>query len=148
MMRRWMRTAALLLMPVIAACEEDPVVSDPADAVATMRLTLGSQVVAVHENGADKPIVILTGPSPITASFFRANGTEMSLPSASYRLDITSDNTGRVSFTRGTGSFSGTLNGNIAGSTVLRVSLLRTSDNRVVFGPHPVNITIQQSTES
>lgn len=148
MTTKWMRTAALLLLPVMAACEEDPVASDPADDLAQIRLLIGTQTININEGGPDKAITIPFGTTAISATFWRANGTQLSLPSSSYRLDITSANSGRVIFTRGSSNFGGTLNGVTTGSTTLSIGLFHTGEDHYDFGPHNVNITVQQATDS
>lgn len=142
-MTRWMRAAALaLLVPALAACDDDGTEpNDHADDVAIIRLAVGTQTFNIMQSGAQGGLTIPVGSTPVTATFLAANNDVLTIGS-NFRLDVDSQNSSRVTFTR-TGSFSGTLTGVAAGTAVVNVCLRHIADNHCDFGPHPINVTVQ-----
>jgi hypothetical protein len=147
-MSKWMRVAALMLLPVMAACtdDSDPVDDgDPADAITMIRLTIGSQTVDITEAGANRAVDVPRGATAVAASFYNAGGGEVVLSSSStYAIELVSQNTGRLTFTR-TGAFAGTFNGLQTGAVTVAVSLLHGS--HADFGPRNVTINVQAPTD-
>jgi hypothetical protein len=136
---------AILALGLPAASCDDETAPEEEPEVATMRLTVGAQTVNVADDGTvtGGPIVIAQGNTAISAAFLRADGTADPLVTADvFRLDIESDNAGIASFVRG-GSFSGSLVGAAAGSTILRFSLFHLEEQHEDFGPFPVAVTVQ-----
>jgi len=134
----------------MASCtdDEEPIgSSDPADAVVTIRLTIGQETVDVTASGASRSSVDLPrGAITLAATFLNANGTAVTLPSSTtYALDVVSSNTGRLTFTR-TGAFTGTLNGLLTGSTTIAVNLIHGSHSHI--GPRNVTINVLPATDS
>jgi hypothetical protein len=148
-MTKWMRIAALALIPMLSACSDDQIVDDDDDLgeeVATIRLTIGQQTVDVDQDGANLSFDIPRGTSTITASFLRQSGTALVLPSnGEYAVNFVSANTARMSFAR-TGDFSGTLNGLQTGPVLMSVELLHGSHSD--FGPHNVTVNVLPPTDN
>lgn len=148
-MIKWMRLAAMMLLPVMAACAEDsdPIDSgDPADAITMIRLTIGSQTVDITEAGANRAVDVPRGSTPVTATFYNQGGGEVLLSSSStYAINLVSQNTGRLTFTR-TGAFTGTFGGIQTGAVIVAVSLLH--GDHEDFGPRNVTINVLPATDS
>ena len=149
MMTKWMRIAALALIPLAAACEDDTdggTDVDPGDDVETIRLTMGSQVVNISSGGAvSGSLDIPRGQTQMTATFLRANGTTLTLPSTGFQINVTPTNTSRVTVAR-VNNFTVTLNGLQSGAVGLSVALAHGTHNEV--GPHTVNATVANATEN
>jgi hypothetical protein len=149
-MTKWMRVAALMLLPVFAACTDD---SDPIDnddlgeSVETIRLQIGTSFVDITDAGANPASVdVPRGATPVAASFLNANGTTVSLSSSStYSVEVVSGNTQRLTFTR-TGAFTGNFNGIQTGAVTVQVSLLHGSHTD--FGPRSVTINVLPATDN
>jgi|SRR5688572_9258656 hypothetical protein len=148
-MSKWMRVAALMLLPAMAACSDDsdPIDSDdPAESIVMVRLNIGGQTVEITEAGANRAVDVPRGATSLDATFFNAAGNPVTLSSTStYALDVVSSNTGRLTFTR-TGPFSGTLNGLQTGSATIAVKILHGSHED--FGPRNVTINVLPATEN
>lgn len=148
-MGKWMRVAALMLLPVMAACSDDngPVDNtDPGEDVVLIRLTIGTATVDVTAGGASRGVDVPRGATSIDAAFLNANGNPVTLPASStYALDVVSSNTQRLTFTR-TGAFSGSLNGLQTGAVTLSVSLVHGSHTD--FSPRTVNVNVLPATDS
>jgi hypothetical protein len=142
-MTKWMRIAALALVPMLSACTEDPIIdedTDPGDDVATIRLQIGQQTVDVGPGGAVLTFDIPRGESTINASFLRQSGTTLTLPSTGeYSVSFIPATPSRMTFTR-TGHFSGTLTGLQTGPTTMQVALVHGSHSD--FGPHNVTVNV------
>jgi hypothetical protein len=147
-MSKLMRVAALLILPVLAACADnsDPVENDDlADSITTIRLTIGTQTVDITEQGASRAVDVPRGTTSVEASFLNANGNNVTLPSnTTYAIEIVSQNTSRLTFTR-TAAFSGTFNGLQTGAATVAVSLLHGSHSD--FGPRNVTINVLPATD-
>ena len=149
-MTKWMRVAALVLLPMMAACEDDStgnVPDDIGEEVATIRLTLGSQTVDVAQNGSvSGDFDIPRGPSTMTATFLRQSGTPITLPSTgAFTIGVVSSNTGRVTVAQ-TNPFSVTLNGVQTGNATISVALVHGSHNEI--GPFTVPVTVLPATDN
>ena len=148
-MAKWMGVAALMLLPVMAACSEDngPIDNaDPGDDVAMIRLTIGQATVDVTAGGASRGVDVPRGATAIDAAFLNANGNPVTFPASStFAIEVTSSNTGRLTFTR-TGPFSGTLNGIQTGAATISVSLVHGS--HIDFQPRTVNINVLPATDN
>ncbi|MGE0160321.1 MAG: hypothetical protein AB7T31_12995 [Gemmatimonadales bacterium] len=141
---RFARIVLLAGGMVLAGCNDDPVVEDEPE-VATMRLTIGSQVVDVDDTGAvtGGPIALTTGVNPtVTAQWLKADGSaETLVTSGVFELRAEPANTAVVTFTR-TGAFAGTLDGLTAGSTQIEFSLFHLEEGHEDFGPFDVDVTV------
>lgn len=148
-MRKWMRIAALMILPAIAACSDDsdPIDNDdPADAITTIRLVIGSQSVDITESGASRAVDVPRGNTAVDATFLNANGNTVILPSnTTYAIQVVSQNTQRLTFAR-TGAFAGTFNGVQTGPVTVEVSLLHGSHTD--FGPRNVTINVLPATDN
>jgi hypothetical protein len=148
-MTKWMRIAALAILPALAACSDDqgPVDNDdPADDITTIRLTIGDDVVDITQGGANRGVDVPRGATSIDAAFLNANGNAVILPgTASYQLSLVPNNTSRLTFTR-TGPFAGTLNGIGTGAVLLEVELEHSDHSH--FGPHNVSINVLPATDN
>jgi hypothetical protein len=147
--RRRTRLAALLLTGVVAivtaACGDDPVEPpDPAEEVAAVRLTIGTQTVTVNEGGTvtGGPINLTAGgSSAVTATWIRSDETTVTGLEADFELRIIPTNTGIVTFTS-TATFAGTLNGVAAGTTTVQVQLFHLEEQHGDFD-QLVPVTVQ-----
>jgi hypothetical protein len=147
---KWMRIAVLALIPLAAACEEDGdggTDVDVGEEVATIRLTMGSQSVDISSVGVvSGTLDIPRGATQLTASFLRANGTSIALPSTgTFQINVTPTNTARVTVAR-VSNFVVTLNGLQTGAVGLSVELHHGSHAEV--GPHTVNATVLPATDT
>ena len=142
-MTKWMRVAALVLLPVMAACEEEATGNneeDPGEEVAVIRLAIGSQTVDIANGSAAGTLDIPRGASTLTATFHRQSGTPITLPSTgAFTIAVTSNNTSRVTVSQ-TNPFSVTVNGLQTGPASLNVSLVHGSHTEL--GPVPVSVNI------
>jgi hypothetical protein len=150
MMTKWLRIAALALIPMMAACTEDNEGTtdvDPADDVATIRLTMGSQSVDISRTGSVAGnFEVPRGPSTVTATFLRSNGTPISLPATgSFQINIVSSNSSRLTVGR-TSPFVMTLNGVQTGAVTLQVSLMHGSHDDI--GPFNVSATVLPASDN
>jgi hypothetical protein len=147
---KWMRIAVLALIPLAAACEEDGdggTDVDPGEDVETIRLTMGSQSVDISRGGVvSGTLEIPRGATQLSASFLRANGTSIALPSTgTFQINVTSTNTSRATVAR-VSNFVVTLNGLQTGAVGLSVELHHGSHAEV--GPHTVNATVLPATDT
>lgn len=136
--------AATLL---VAACSDSTDPDDQENEVVTMRLTVGTQVVNVSDNGTvtGGPLVLAVGANTITAAFLKANGQpdEHVVP-AEYQLNVVIDGGAPITFTRSTTNpFSGTLTASatVTGAT-LQFSLYHLEEDHDDFGPFPVTVNV------
>ena len=134
---------AMFTLLAVAACDDDPVEpEDPADAVVTMRLTVGTQAINITDgNVTGGPINLSVGNMAITATFLDDAGAQVT-GLDDFELRVTSDNATVASFNR-TGAFAGNLVGAAAGQTILRFSLFHLEEQHDDFGPFPVSVTVQ-----
>ena len=149
-MTKWMRVAALVLLPVMAACEDDATGTtqeDIGEEVATIRLTLGSQTVDISATGSvSGNFDIPRGNSTMTATFLRQSGTPITLPATgAFTISAVSSNTGRVTVAQ-TNPFSVTLNGVQTGTATLAVGLVHGSHTEI--GPFPVPVTVLPAVDN
>ena len=114
------RAAPLLLITLLlAGCKDDPVDAEPEPTFATMRLTVGTQVINITRQGgaiSGGPIVLQRNvATPVTGTFLLANGQAdpVVVPSR-FELRVTPVS-GGVTFAR-TGPLAGTLTGPTAGA--------------------------------
>lgn len=147
-MSKWMRVAALMLLPAMAACtdDSDPIArDDPAEDIVMIRLNIGGQIVDITEAGANRSVDVPRGATTLDASFLNANGNPVTLSSTStYALGVVSSNTSRLTFTR-TGPFAGTLNGLQTGAATIAVSIIHGSHDD--FSPRNVTINVLPATD-
>jgi hypothetical protein len=149
-MTKWMRVAALVLLPMMAACEEEangPDEVDPGEEVAVIRLALGNQTVDVAQNGSvSGTLDVPRGNSTLSATFHRQSGTPITLPSTgAFTIGVTSSNPGRVSVAQ-TNPFSVTLNGVQTGTATLAIRLIHGSHDEI--GPFNVTVNVLPATDN
>lgn len=149
MMTKWMRVAALALVPMMAACNEDETGpdADPGEEVQTIRLTLGTQTVDVSRTGSVAgTFAIPRGQSTVTVSFLRENGTPLTLPATGgFQINLTPSNAARVTVTR-VGPYQFTLNGVQTGAVNFGVELIHGSHTEL--GPFTVGATVDPATDT
>jgi hypothetical protein len=134
---------ALSLGLMLAACTGAEPEAEPA--VATMRLTVGTQTIDVADNGAVTPAagITISANTNLTATFLKADGSAETLVTADeFELRVTPANAALVTFTR-SGAFAGTLNRLASGSTQLSVELFHLIEQHEDLGPFNVPITVQ-----
>ncbi len=149
-MSKWSQAAALMLLPLMAACtsDQDPIDNgDPADDIATIRLTIGQQTVDITEaSGASREVDVPRGATTLNASFINANGNPVTLSSTStFFIDVVPSNTARLTFTR-TSPFGGNLNGLQTGAVPVAITLMHGSHPD--FGPRNVTINVLPPTDN
>jgi hypothetical protein len=137
------RLAPLLLaLAFVTACDNDPVEpGDPADDIATIRLTAGTATVNITEGGAQGGLTIPLGATSVTATFLDVAGDSVTI-GGEFEIRLTSSNSALVTFAR-TGQFAGTLTGVAAGSAIVAVELFHTGEGHSDFGPHNLTVTVQ-----
>jgi hypothetical protein len=151
---RWTRALAfvplLAAIATLAACDDNPTDDDddgddPAEAIATMRITIGAITIFMTPEGT-----IPSGPTSFTvgggvhivsAAFLDANG-QVVTGLGDFEFRLTPTNTSLVTFAR-TGPFSGTLTRVAPGTTTLRVGLFHTGEGHFDIGEHQIPITVQ-----
>lgn len=141
--------AAIALIPtvlVLGACDDDVIEPDNEPTFSTVVFTVGTQTVTMAEaTGAvtGGPITLQAGQNAnMTATFRLANGSADPVVTASdFRLDVASDNSAIVSFTR-TGPFAGTLVAGQKGTTNLRIELFHIGEGHEEFGPFPLTVVV------
>jgi hypothetical protein len=148
-MTKWMRVAALVLLPMMAACEDDATggdTDDPGEEVTTIRLTMGGQSIDITNGVASGTLDIPRGQSTLTATFLRQTGTPVTLPgTGAFTLSVVSSNSARAAVTQTT-PFSVTLNGLQTGAVTLNVALQHGSHPDL--GPVPVSATVLAATDN
>jgi hypothetical protein len=155
-MRRWGRLLVLaLLLPTLGACDDGPFGFDDNDEeelqqemdasqVAFLRLVIGSTTIVIDQAGTVIGQAVTIGPpnAAITAFPLDSNSQPLRLDSTAFRLDVTPDATGRITFAR-TGVFSGEFTRNGPGPAKFAVALFHTTRNHQDFGPDTVHVTVQ-----
>lgn len=133
----------MLLAVAFTACRESTDPGDPEPEVATIRLTVGANVVSIAENGAvtGGPLRITTTDQVLTADFLRADGTPDPLvTSVAHRLDLAAS--AGITFTP-TSAFMGSIRGATAGTTgTIQVSLFHVEEGHADLGPFPVPVQV------
>ena len=142
--RRMLATFFLAILPVLAACNDDP--AEPGEELpAAMRLTVGSQIVTVDDAGnvTGGPITIPVGTTSITAVFLDADLQPADFVSATeFELRVTPASTAIVTFARAS-AFAGSLTGVSTGSTTIEFALFHLEEQHDDFGPFNVPLTVQ-----
>jgi hypothetical protein len=143
--RRTLSTAFLLaIAPALAACDSSTEPEEEPEVVA-VRLTVGTQIVTVADNGVvtGGPIAIGVGATAISAVFLNAAGEPDDHVSADeFELLVVPGSTGVVTFAR-TSAFAGTLTGVAVGNTSIEVALFHIEEQHEDFGPFLVALTVQ-----
>jgi hypothetical protein len=143
--RRFALVTAIVALGFGSACSDDPVEPpDPADEIATVRVTIGTQTVNFTEGGPNPgSITVPVGTNNVTVTFLRANNSTVTLDGNEFEIQLNSQNTARVTFER-TAPFAGNLRGVAAGSAaVVVVQLYHKQEMHADFGPHNLNVTVQ-----
>jgi hypothetical protein len=135
-------------MALLVACDDSPTdeEEDPADAIATLRITLANITVSMRaEDGniASGPtsFVIGSGSHVLTAAFLDQSGQPVA-GLTDFELRVTPVNAALVTFAR-TGAFSGTVTRVAAGTTRLKVGLWHTEEGHFDIGEFEVQIIVQ-----
>ncbi len=133
---------------MLAACDDDSTDEDddPAEAIATIQLTVGASTVTLNTSGTviagPSPIVIPTGTHNVTAAFLDDVGASVNADLGEFELRLTPANASLLTFSR-TGGFTATLTGVAAGSTSLDFVLWHKVEQHEDLGPWPVFVTVQ-----
>jgi hypothetical protein len=149
-LNRWTRSLAFVptiaALSLLAACGDDPVEpGDPAEEIATIRITIGANTANLNVDGtaiSGIPIVIPAGTHPVTATFLDDAGASLNAELGEFEMRLTPANTAVLTFAR-TGAFAGTVTRVAAGSTNLSFVLWHLAENHEDIGPWPVNVTVQ-----
>jgi hypothetical protein len=142
--RRWFAFVTIFAaFTFMSACDDDPIEpEDPADEIATIRLTIGAQTVDMTDSNSPS-VTIPRQANAVAVTFLDAAG--VTLPNnlfGDFEIRLESENAARVTFTR-TGAFTGTLTGLSAGAAVVQVSLFHIEEGHNDFGPRPLAVTVQ-----
>lgn len=127
--RKWSFTIAPVLtaLALMTACDDDPIApTDPADAVVAVRLTIGTETVEIPE-GQGGTSEIPLGSTNVSTQFLDEDGAVVAGLEDEFELRIESDDESIVTFTS-TGTFTGTLNGESAGTTSVKVQLFHVEE--------------------
>jgi hypothetical protein len=136
----------VLGLAAVSNCQsKETGVEDMEASVSSVRLTVGSQTIAISSAGTitGGPITV-TRPTaaPISASFLNAAGAQDPVAhGGNFQLNATPADTSILTFTRSS-AFAGTLTGVTAGSTNLSVSLFHVTGGDNDFGPFPVPVVV------
>jgi hypothetical protein len=140
--RRAMLAPLFMGLVLAVACddEDDP---DPSDSIVAMNLIIGNSAITVSESGAitGGPAIIQTSGVPISATFVNSSGNVVAGLN-DFELRVTSENTGRVTFTR-VSAFAGTLNRIAAGTTNLKIGLYHVLEGHFDFGEFTIPLNVQ-----
>lgn len=128
---------ALAFVVVAAGCGDATGIEDHSDAVA-LRITVGTSVVTVSEDGASNALTLSAGTHGVTIVALDADGDQMSLE-AGASIEITSTNQAVARFVPAA-AMTGTLV-TATGSAQLRVSILH--GTHADFGPHSITVNVQ-----
>lgn len=143
-MKKAMRAAALLILPVmLAACTDDgsgPVHGDLGNTVTMIRLQVGADVVDIISTGALTPVDFTQGEVLISAEFRDENDRVVDLDAdEGFQVNVVPTAGNRLAFQR-TGAFSGLLTGLLSGATSMQVELVH--NGHLHFGPHVVTVNV------
>lgn len=121
----------LAAVALITACDDDPVAPpDPAEDVAVMRLTIGSETVDLAPND-DADVTIPVGATNVTAAFLDADGNEVEGLEEEFELRFEFDEGEEdiVTFERSASDpFAGTLDGVSEGDANIAAQLFHTEE--------------------
>jgi len=146
-MRRPAYTALFAALLLTTACGSDIIDGfiDGQPNVASMRLSIGTQVVTINSAGTvtGGPLILGSGSTvTITATFFTPDGAEdPNVTQASFQLNATSSSL--VTFQRNNvNPFAGTLTAGARGTTQLTFSLYDLEAQENEFGPFTVTVVV------
>jgi hypothetical protein len=136
-------TAALVLVGFAAACNDSPSKSDPEPEIATVRITVGAQVVNISETGQQTgTLTIARGTTPVTVAWLRADGSaDPVVNSNDFEVRLVAQGSTGISFTPA-GPFAGTLTTTTAGQKVVQVQLYHLEEQHDEFGQN-LTLTVQ-----
>jgi hypothetical protein len=149
------RRRLLSLLPVVmvlamSACKDDSTgLDDDEPEVASVRLTIGTQVITISDNGTVSPtgtIVLPVGTSNVSAVWLDVTGAPIEdLSRTEFQLNLTVSTAGAATFARSTTDpFAGTLTATApAAGVVIRFALFHLEEQHEDFGPFPVTFTFQ-----
>lgn len=141
-MRRSTLAALAVTLLATASCESDLIPGlDGEPNVASMRLSIGTQVITINSSGnvTGGPIQLPLGSTlTVSATFLNSEGEpDPAVTQASYQLNVTS--TGSVVFQRNNvNPFAGTLSAGNSGTSQLLFTLYNLETQDEIFGPWPV----------
>ncbi len=143
-MKKAMRVAALLILPVImAACTDDgsgPIRGDVGNDVEIMRLQVGADLVDITKTGATTAVDFTQGEVLLSVEFRDDEDRLVDLDAdEGFQINIIPASANRLTFQR-TGAFTGLLTGLLAGATTMQVELVH--QGHVHFGPHIVTVNV------
>ena len=128
---------ALAMVLAITACGDATGIEDHSEAVA-LRITVGTSVVTVDEDGASNALTLSAGTHGVTMVALDADGDQISLE-AGTSIEITSTNQTVARFVPAA-AMTGTLV-TATGSAQLAVSILH--GTHADFGPHNITVNVQ-----
>lgn len=141
---RTLRAAATLaLVGFAAACDGSSTTSDPEPNVATVRVTVGAQVVNISETGQQTgTLTIAQGTTPVTVAWLRADGSvDPVVNSEDFEVRMIAQGSSGITFTPA-GPFAGTLSATSSGQKVVKVQLFHLEEAHDEFGQN-LTLTVQ-----
>jgi hypothetical protein len=148
--RRLLSLLPVLMVLAMSACKDDSTgLDDDEPDVASLRLTIGTQVITISDNGTVSPtgtIVLPVGTSNVAAEWLDVTGAVIDdLSPTEFQLNLTVSTAGAATFARSTTDpFAGTLTANApAEGVVIRFSLFHLDERHDDFGPFPVTFAFR-----
>jgi hypothetical protein len=141
--RRSLRSvAALALLSIAAACK-DSTGSDPEPQIASVRVTVGAQVVTISETGQQTgTLTVPRASTPVTVAWLRADGSaDPVVNSQDFEVRMIAQGSTGISFTPA-GPFAGTLAATTSGQKTVRVQLYHLAEQHDEFGQN-LTLTVQ-----
>ncbi len=140
---RTLRAAAALALVGFASACNDSTTPEPEPDVASVRVTVGAQVVTISETGQQTgTLTIGQGTTPVAVAWLRADGSpDPVVNSEDFEVRLVAQGSTGISFTPG-GPFAGTLNATSAGQKVVQVQLYHLEEAHDEFGQN-LTLTVQ-----
>ncbi|HEX8362920.1 MAG TPA: hypothetical protein VF613_22545 [Longimicrobium sp.] len=141
--RTFRAAAALALVGFASACNDSTTTAEPEPDVASVRVTVGAQVVTISETGQQTGTLTLgQGTTPVTVAWLRADGSaDPVVNSEDFEVRLVAQGSTGISFTPG-GPFAGTLSATSAGQKVVQVQLHHLEEAHDEFGQN-LTLTVQ-----
>jgi hypothetical protein len=135
--------AALALVGFAGACNDSTTTAHPEPDVASVRITVGAQVVNISETGQQTgTLTIAQGTTPVTVAWLRADGSaDPVVNSEEFEVRLVPQGSAGISFTPA-GPFAGTLSATSAGQKVVQVQLYHLEEAHDEFGQN-LTLTVQ-----
>ena len=140
---RALRTAAVMALIGFASACNGSTDADPEPEIASVRITVGAQVVNISETGQQTgALTVAQGNTPVTVAWLRADGTpDPVVNSEDFEVRLVAQGSTGISFTPSS-PFAGTLSATSAGQKVVQVQLFHLDEQHDEFGQN-LTLTVQ-----